>query len=313
MGKQAAAEADASCRIKEEESWRREPLELLSVTVFGSEDTDETLVRLKEASLMLSPGEWLTVVGVNGSGKSTLARLIAGLWPERMDGVIKRGFAGDEASPIVLQQPKAQLFGETPREEIVFALEWRGIPEDRIAILAEQALHRAGLAALADEPWERLSGGQQQLAAIAAATACPARLLVMDESTSMLDEANRDAVMRAVRELHAAGTAVVWVTQRLDELGPDDRVVAVAEGQISFDGKGREFLYGPEGDVEDGAGEDALTSGDFMPLSPCLRAGLRLPYLVELALELKRLRKLSDPLPVTEWEWEQVWGNVGNG
>ena len=296
------------------------PLELERVTVFGGEEeAAEPAVRLREATLTLAPGEWVTVVGVNGSGKSTLARLLAGLLPESMNGSVRRGFAGDdEVSPIVLQQPKAQLFGETPREEVVFALEWRGVAADRIAAYAERAIHRAGLAALADEPWERLSGGQQQMAAVAAATAYPSSLLVLDEATSMLDEDNRDAVMRRVRELHASGTAVVWVTQRLDELGPDDRVIAVGAGSLAFDGRGREFLYGTAGDGT-GRGQReqreqrGQLSGDVWPLSPCLSVGLRLPYLMELALELRRLGKLSDPLPVTEQEWRTVWGSLENG
>jgi len=310
-----------------------EPLEIDRVTIYGEDETDEQGVRLRAASLTLKAGEWLTVVGVNGSGKSTLARLLAGLLPERMSGVIRRGFAGEGVSPIVLQQPKAQLFGETPREEIVFALEWRNVPAERMVEAAEQALRSAGLTALADESWERLSGGQRQMAAFAAATAFSSPLLVMDEATSMLDEDNRDAVMRRARELHSRGTAVVWVTQRLDELSPDDRVVAVQEGCIVYDGDGREFLYGAvKAEVErgwlgteeaedgermegDGASESDMGHADsaLWPLSPCLRAGLRLPYLMELALELRRLGKLRDPLPMTEREWEQVWGNAGHG
>ncbi|PRX72552.1 energy-coupling factor transport system ATP-binding protein [Cohnella sp. SGD-V74] len=309
------------------------PLEVDCVTVHGGEGEDETAVRLQQATLTLAAGEWLTVVGVNGSGKSTLSRLLAGLMPESMSGVVRRGFAGDGVSPIVLQQPRAQLFGETPREEVVFALEWRGVPAERISDVTEEALHRAGLAALADEPWERLSGGQQQMAAFAAATAYPSPLLVMDEATSMLDEDNRDVVMTRARELHADGTAVVWVTQRLDELGPDDRVVAVGEGRIIYDGRGREFLYGSadgdsgsvSGQADSGAigpgtvgrleagagGGEEVSDGGVWPLSPCLRAGLRLSYLMELALELRRLGKLRDPLPVTEREWQIVWGNAG--
>ncbi|MFC4599028.1 energy-coupling factor ABC transporter ATP-binding protein [Cohnella hongkongensis] len=301
-------------------SGKEGPLELDGVTVGGGEESAaESAFRLKEATLTLSAGEWLTVVGVNGSGKSTLAKLLAGLPLDRMSGAVRRGFAGSGVSPIVLQQPKAQLFGETPREEAVFALEWRGVPSGEIVRLADEALHRAGLAALADEPWERLSGGQQQMAAVAAATAYPWPLLVLDEATSMLDEDNRDAVLRRARELHSSGAAVVWVTQRLDELGPDDRVVAVGEGRIVFDGRGREFLYGPalEGaSVPGGAPVPGRglgdASGNVGPLSPCLRAGLRLPYLMELALELRKRGKLSDPLPVTEREWQKVWGQAEN-
>ncbi|XID95013.1 energy-coupling factor ABC transporter ATP-binding protein [Paenibacillaceae bacterium WGS1546] len=336
-----------------------EPIALERVTVYGDEESEASSVRLADVTIAVHPGEWIYVVGANGSGKSTLARLLAGLQPERMDGALRRGFAGEGASPIVLQQPRSQLFGETPREEAMFALEWRGAAAERIPELAERALRRVGLEALADEPWERLSGGQQQLAAIAAATAAgDAPLVALDEASSMLDEANREALVRVARDLHKRGTAIVWVTQRLDELEPDARIVAVRDGRVVFDGPGRAFLYGPPArgrGQADGAqaepryaanapgGADSVSAeaagreealgdgslgapadpagpgtgpasnsvpGSLSPLSPCLRAGLRLPYMAALAMELRRLGKLSDPLPMTAEEWRKVWGSV---
>ncbi len=280
-----------------------EDIILKDVSVFGDNGNGDQSIRLEEVNLIMAPGEWLTVVGVNGSGKSTLARLLAGLQTDHVTGEIKRGFAG-ESCPIVLQQPKSQLFGETPREEVVFALQWRGIQLEHMNALVEQALNRTGLAAFADTTWDRLSGGQQQLAAIAAVTACETPLLVLDEATSMLDESNRETVVRIARDLHKRGTAVVWVTQRLDELEPSSRVVAVGEGGVIFDGDSREFLYGVTKERAEG--------GELAPLSPCLRAGLRLPYLAAMAIELKRLGKINDPLPMTAVEWGKVLGNVGD-
>ncbi|TFE19798.1 energy-coupling factor ABC transporter ATP-binding protein [Cohnella luojiensis] len=279
-----------------------EPMVLKEVFVYGMNALDEPSLRLDSVSLTLAAAEWLTVVGVNGSGKSTLARLLAGLEPEGRHGEVNRGFAGDRSCPIVLQQPKSQLFGETPREEISFALEWRGVSSDQISFFVDRALYKTGLTEVADEPWERLSGGQQQLAAIAAATASDTTsLLVLDEATSMLDEENRNAVKRVVRDLYKKGTAVVWVTQRLDELDPDSRVLAIGEGRVIFDGEVREFLYGVSGETAD----------ELSSLSPCLRAGLRLPYLPAMALNLRRQGKLDDPLPVTAQEWRKVMGNFG--
>lgn len=175
-------------------------LVLDAVSIYGSDELGDPSLRLDNVSLTLEAGDWVNVVGVNGSGKSTLARLLAGLQPDGIVGEVSRGFAGEEGSPIVLQQPKAQLFGETPREEVTFALEWRGMPAETIPKLVEQTLDRVGLTLLADEPWERLSGGQQQLAALAASTAHETPLIVMDEVTSMLDEFNRNLVVRTARE-----------------------------------------------------------------------------------------------------------------
>ncbi len=273
----------------------REAMVLSDVSVYGDNELGDPSLRLDNVNMIVAPGEWMTVVGVNGSGKSTLARLLAGLQPDGIAGEVRRGFAGDRGSPIVLQQPKAQLFGETPREEVLFALEWRGVAAEVIPEQAAHALDRVGLTAFADEPWERLSGGQQQLAALAASTACETPLIVLDEVTSMLDEANRNAVMSRARDLHKNGTTVIWVTQRLDELESETRVVALGDGSVIFDGDARDFLYGAAGEQ-----------------SPCEKCGIRLPYKAVLALELRRLGKLQDPLPMTGAEWRKVLENVGD-
>ncbi len=273
------------------------PIELHGVSVIGSNDNGDAATRLEDVRLSLAPGEWLYIVGVNGSGKSTLARMLAGLYTEGMTGDYQRGFAGANVSPIVLQQPVAQLFGETPREEIQFALEWQRRPADEIEAAAERVLERVGLLALADEPWHRLSGGQLQLTAFAAAIAGAARLIVLDEATAMLDERTRATIVQETRRLQRQGTSIVWVTQRLDELEPGSRVVTVSEGRIVFDGDVRQMLYGQD--------DDGIT--------PCEQAGLRMPYLPAMALQLRRQGQLKDPLPVTAEEWRRVLGDVADG
>lgn len=270
------------------------PLRLLGVTVQA--DSDAAAPMLDEVTLRLNAGEWVHVVGVNGCGKSTLARLLAGLYEGWRGGEIDRGFAGMRAAPVVLQRPQSQLFGETPREEVQFALEWRQVPPERIADRANRVLEAVGLSEWADTRWEGLSGGQMQLAAIAAAAACESPLLVFDEATSMLDDANRTAVIRLARDWRRRGAAIVWVTQRLDEIEAEDRVVALADGRLIYDGDGRTFVYGEQ----DG-------------LSPCEACGLRLPYLAAAARELKRRGKLADPLPMSDEEWREALGAAGFG
>lgn len=272
-------------------------MELNGVSVIGNEDNGDATIRLEDVQLSLAPGEWLYIVGVNGSGKSTLARVLAGLYTEGMTGEYSRGFAGANVSPIVLQQPQAQLFGETPREEIQFALEWQMRPADEIEVAVERVLERVGLLALADEPWHRLSGGQLQLTAFAAAVAGDAPMIVLDEATAMLDERTRVIIVNETRRLQRQGTSIVWVTQRLDELEPESRVITVSEGRIVFDGDVREMLYGMEEEAE----------------TPCEQAGLRMPYLPAMALQLRRQGRLKDPLPVTAEEWRRVLGDVVEG
>lgn len=264
-------------------------LRLIDVSVFGEHDPDCANPLLDEVSFTLSAGERVNIVGVNGSGKSTLARLIAGLYTGWKGGAIDRGFAGNSASPIVLQRPESQLFGETPREEVQFVLEWRQVPQEQVDASVERALAAVGLLNYADTSWNRMSGGQKQLAAVAAAVACDSPLLVFDEATSMLDEVNRQSVLKLADDLQRRGTAIIWVTQRLDELKPYERTVAIAEGQIRYDGDGRTFLYGKLGEA-----------------SPCESSGLRLPYMAALALAWRSIGQLADPLPVTDEEWQEV-------
>ncbi|MBB6732375.1 ATP-binding cassette domain-containing protein [Cohnella zeiphila] len=271
-------------------------LRIHELSVRSDPDDPESSLRLDSVSLRLEPGEWLTLVGVNGSGKSTLARVLAGLPEAGATGSMARGFAGVYPAAYVMQNPDAQLFGETLREEIQFALEWSGQPAGLFAERTEAALGLSGMEELADLPWSELSGGQRQLAAATAAAAGGGPLLVFDEATSMLDETAGRALRDLALSHHRNGAAIVWVTQRLDELEPEHRVMAMSRGRLVFDGDGRTFLYGSPPGAE---------------RSPCVQCGLRLPYLAELALEMYRRGDWAEPLPMSEREWAEKRRKAG--
>ena len=262
----------------------RRDLELAGVSVIRECADGNFRVLLDDVYIRVAPGEWVNVAGVNGSGKSTLVRLLAGLHCEGTTGRIERGFAGPWAAPVVLQRPEAQLFGATPREEVLLALEGRPHPAMEAERAVALALREVGLEALADTPFERLSGGQRQLAAVAAAVAGAAPLVVFDEATSRLDERSRRKVLEIARGRHVTGTAVVWVTQRLDELAPDERVVALKDGRILYDGPVRGFF-----------GRNREASGS----SPCERCGLRRPFFAAAANGMRRKENQAG-VPTTE-------------
>lgn len=239
-----------------------------SVT-YDTGQTDSPPV-LRGVSLSLPYGSWTAVVGTNGSGKSTLAKAAAGLYPVSA-GEIRR--AEGLRSYIVLQNPDSQIIGETVLEEISLCLPAIESPSEGVRQV-QSLLDRVGLKVSLSRPTHTLSGGQKQLLNLASCLAAKANLIILDEVTSMLDPASRTLVVDAVQRIHEAGTAILWITHRPEELGYAERVVQLEQGQVIFDGSGRDFFYGTESGL----------SGQ----SPCERMGMEPPYPVQVAKELER-------------------------
>ncbi|GIQ65221.1 putative ABC transporter ATP-binding protein [Paenibacillus cisolokensis] len=217
-------------------------VELSDVTVYpdapgGTEGGRKAIA--SGLDLRIGKGEWVHLIGPNGSGKSTLAKLLAGCWRGKVEGKVKRDpetFGTVGRVPIVMQHPEASIVGATPYEDALLAMERIGVPGERIPALTERAMSEVGLAAVMHRHVDRLSGGQQQLTAIAGGLVQQSPFIVLDEPTAMLDPNSAQAVHEAVRRLHARGATVVWATQKLDELRPGDRIVAMQAGRIAYDG-----------------------------------------------------------------------------
>ncbi|WP_409345491.1 ATP-binding cassette domain-containing protein [Paenibacillus sp. MBLB4367] len=245
---------------------------------------------LSDVSFAVREGDWIAVAGKSGSGKSTLAKALAGV-VSLDEGHIERsaGGSGRMTVQLVMQNPEAQTVGETVFEDVCFGMENMGVPQAEMAARAEEALIKVGLAGFAGRSTTELSGGQKQLLAIAGALAVEASVIVFDEATSMLDPASRERILRVVRDLHEQGTAIVWITQLLDELAFADRVVVLDKGAVVFEGDPRRFFYG---------------SAEIASYSPeqeigCDRFGFARPFAVETArLLLERGFRLPT-LPLT--------------
>lgn len=197
----------------------------------------------------IEPGRVTALVGPNGAGKSTLLRTLAGLLPAR--GSVRLGGEellglplGDYAGRVTyMPQALPQRVALTVLEGVIGALRaspvsgWsansRAVRERAIA-----TLERVGIADLAMEPLDALSGGQRQLASLAQAVVREPRLLLLDEPTSALDLRHQAVVMRLVRELAAEGRIAMVVMHDLD------LAVRWAEHVVVLDG-GRAFTEGP--------------------------------------------------------------------
>jgi energy-coupling factor transport system ATP-binding protein len=250
----------------------QEDMRLTNVTV--NAPNDDSL--LKDISLRISQGEWISIVGKNGSGKSTLAQLLTGVHTAS-SGVIQRGFCGTEPIPFVMQQ-EVQWFGETPWEDMVFLLESRGENPTLIPEIIRAALRNVGIESLKDRPFDELSGGQKQLAAIAGCLAVKAPILVFDEATSMLDSTSRLQVLEAAKSINHQGITVIWLTHHLEDLSFGDRVVALEEGRIRYDDTTAAFFY---------RSSSFCSNAAISSKTPCEELGFILPYPIQLAHELR--------------------------
>lgn len=200
---------------------------------------------LDGVSLTVHAGERLCLVGPNGSGKSTLARLIAGLTAPD-GGEVKlleqRVYAaGPNADAyraarrgigMVFQNPEDQLVTTVLEDDVAFGPENLGLERGLIGERIVDSLQAVGLANLRQSDPTRMSGGQQQRAAIAGMLAMNPAMLVLDEPTAMLDESARAEVMRILDDLQARGTTIVHVTHHPDETVHADRIVHMEAGRI---------------------------------------------------------------------------------
>ncbi|MCL2317031.1 MAG: energy-coupling factor ABC transporter ATP-binding protein [Actinomycetia bacterium] len=180
------------------------------------------------------------IIGHNGSGKSTFVRLLDALLLPTEGTVVVGGFdTARQASAVrsrtgfLFTDPDRQIIMPTVREDVAFGLRRRGLGKDEVARRVDAQLARFGLAGFADAPAHLLSGGQQQVLALASVLITEPSLVVMDEPTTLLDLRNA----RMFAELiFALDQQVVLATHHLDALAGFDRVLCFDQGRIAADG-----------------------------------------------------------------------------
>lgn len=182
-------------------------------------------------SFTLEAGRPSIVLGPNGAGKSVLLRLLHGLLAPSA-GRVQWAAAGEAArrQAMVFQRPV--LLRRSVLANTVYPLGLAGVPAAERAPRARAALEMVGLAALAERPARRLSGGEQQRLALARAAALSPEVLFLDEPCASLDPAATRAVEEIVARLAARGTKIVMTTH---DLGQARRLA----GEVLFLHRGR--------------------------------------------------------------------------
>ena len=210
-------------------------LENVSCTFVSRDDATHRYTAVKDVTLSVGAGEFVSVVGPTGCGKSTLLNMAAGLlqpstgqvsvFGEPLSGINKR--AG------YMFQAESLMPWRTALGNVMAGLEFRGTTDARVQ--AEEWLKRVGLGGFGDRYPHQLSGGMRKRVSLAQTLVLDPDIILMDEPFSALDVQTRQLMENEVLALWAAKRkAVLFITHDLDEaIAMSDRVVCLSAGPAS--------------------------------------------------------------------------------
>ena len=204
---------------------------------------------LNGVSFGIHGGEWVALMGPSGSGKTTLINILGGLDTLTSGRVIVDGVDLSKLSENELVRYRAEKVGFvfqqfhlvpylTALENVMLAQYFHSVTDEEGA---EEALKRVGLGDRLTHLPAQLSGGEQQRVAIARALINQPKLILADEPTGNLDEANETIVLQIFQELHHSGHTILMVTHDPDIARQADRRIELAHGHLHFD----TALHGP--------------------------------------------------------------------
>jgi putative ABC transport system ATP-binding protein len=194
-------------------------------------------------SFSINPGEWIALMGPSGSGKTTLINILGGLDTLTAGRVIVDGVDLSKLSESEMVRYRAEKVGFvfqqfhlvpylTAVENVMLAQYFHSVTDEQ---QAADALRRVGMGDRLTHLPKQLSGGEQQRVAIARALINEPKLILADEPTGNLDEANEAIVLEIFRELHRAGHTIVMVTHDPDIARQADRRIELAHGHLVLD------------------------------------------------------------------------------
>ena len=232
-----------------------EILELKEVSYLYSQGTPFEKVALNKINISFERGKITGLIGHTGSGKSTLVGLLNGLYKPASGKILLDGVDiwenPKEISKVryrvglVMQYPEYQLFDETVKSDIGFALRNKGMSADEIEVRVRRAARFVGIGddLLEKSPFD-LSGGQKRRVAIAGLIAMEPDVLVLDEPAAGLDPKGRREILGSLhRYAEEIGGSVILVSHSMEDMAHYcDNVVVMNRGEIFMSGTVREIF-----------------------------------------------------------------------
>jgi len=269
---------------------------------------DLEVVALQGLDLVVEPGEFIALVGASGSGKSTLMNILGGLdvpsaGRATVDGHVLGEMGRRERTNyrrrvigFVWQQTARNLLPYlSARQNVELPMLLNGVGRGDRGRRATDLLARVGLADRAEHRPERLSGGEQQRAAIAVALANEPAVLFADEPTGELDTATAHAVFDVLRTINQElGVTIVVVTHDPLVSGQVSRTIAIRDGRTSTETLHRR--------TTSEAGDHHVISEEYAVLDRVGRLQLPPAYVEALGLE-RRVRLALESDHITVWPY----------
>ncbi len=212
---------------------------------------DEQAHILKDVTLSIDQGEYLSVLGPSGSGKSTLMNIIGCLDVATSGKYILHGKEIEALSEIELAHIRSAEIGFifqnsqllprlTAQKNVELPLIYAGVPPKERKKRAGDILDRVGLSDRKNHYPNQLSGGQQQRVAIARALVSNPSILLADEPTGALDQKTGRQVMALFRELSDEGRTIIMITHDMNIASFARRVVHIIDGELTEGGGTRD-------------------------------------------------------------------------
>lgn len=199
------------------------------------------LKALDNVNMKVETGEWVAIMGPSGSGKSTMMNIIGCMDKPSLGEVLLDGkdiSKESNKSLTAIRRDKIGLIFQqfhlinylTAVENVMVSQYYHSIPDEKEAM---KALERVGLADRAKHLPSQLSGGEQQRVCIARALINYPEIILADEPTGNLDEANENIVLDLFRQLHKEGTTLIVVTHDPEVAEAAERTVVLRNGRLA--------------------------------------------------------------------------------
>ncbi|CZQ96559.1 ABC transporter ATP-binding protein [Trichococcus collinsii] len=221
-------------------------ISLVNVNKYYKND-EESLHVLKNINLAIAPGEMIAIMGPSGSGKSTLINLL-GFIDKQFEGqYLFEGKALLTSSDEILSKIRNQTVGfvfqnfslienNTVFENVELPLLYNGYKFHQTEEKVRAVLKKVGLSDKADKHLKQLSGGQQQLVAIARALINQPKFLIADEPTGALDSHTSEEIMKLFVDLNTQDqVTIILVTHNPDMVPYCSRLISIRDGEIIED------------------------------------------------------------------------------